>query len=153
MWEELYEEHYQELVVFGTRMSGSKELSEDLTQETFIRAMMNGPTLEELSCGQRRAWLYRTFKNLFLDRFRRAALEMEYVQNCQLPYMEDHGMQEIETAALLLSISPQDRAIFQLRYFDGYTAQEIAGLLKLPPGTVRSRLSRCRKYLKDSLEP
>ena len=33
MWEELYEDHYKELVAYGTRMSGSKELAEDLVQE------------------------------------------------------------------------------------------------------------------------
>ena len=34
MWEELYEDHYKELVAYGTRMSGSKELAEDLVQES-----------------------------------------------------------------------------------------------------------------------
>ena len=43
------------------------------------------------------------------------------------------------------------RTIFLLRYYEGYTAKEIAELLHLPAGTVRSRLSRCRKYLKEQL--
>lgn len=54
---------------------------------------------------------------------------------------------------LLQSVAPQDRTIFQLRYFDGYTAQEISQMLNIPPGTVRSKLSRCRKYLKQQLQP
>ena len=41
--------------------------------------------------------------------------------------------------------------MFQLRYFDGYTAEEIARMMNLPSGTVRSRLSRCRKFLKEQL--
>lgn len=46
MWEELYEDHYKELVSYGTRMSGSKELAEDLVQETFVKALMNTETVE-----------------------------------------------------------------------------------------------------------
>ena len=152
MWEELYEDHYKELVAYGTRMSGSKELAEDLVQETFVKALMNTETVADLSPSKQRAWLFRTFKNLFFDRYRRAILESEYEQNWQSEYIEDPGMQEIENAMLLQSIKAQDRAIFQLRYFDGYSAEEIAHMMNLPPGTIRSKLSRCRKFLKQNLE-
>ena len=152
MWEELYEDHYKELVAYGTRMSGSKELAEDLVQETFVKALMNTETVADLSPSKQRAWLFRTFKNLFFDRYRRAILESEYEQNWQSEYIEDPGMQEIENAMLLQSIKAQDRAIFQLRYFDGYSAEEISQMMNLPPGTIRSKLSRCRKFLKQNLE-
>ena len=152
LWEELYEDHYKELVAYGTRMSGSKELAEDLVQETFVKALMNTETVADLSPSKQRAWLFRTFKNLFFDRYRRAVLEREYEQNWQSEYIEDPGMQEIENAMLLQSIKAQDRAIFQLRYFDGYSAEEIAQMMNLPPGTIRSKLSRCRKFLKQNLE-
>lgn len=152
MWEELYEDHYKELVAYGTRISGNKELTEDLVQETFIKALMNTEMVEDLSPGKQRAWLYRTFKNLFFDRYRRAALERKYEQNWQPEFIEDPGMQEIENAMVLQSINPQDRAIFQLRYLDGYTAEEISQMMNLPPGTICSKLSRCRKYLKKNLE-
>ena len=152
MWEELYEKHYQELAAYGTRMYGSSELAEDLAQETFLRALMNAEVVEDLSPGQRRAWLFRTFKNLFFDRCRRTVLENEYTQSRQPEYSEDHGIQEVENVLLLRSISPQDRAVFQLRYFDGYSAKEISRMMDLPPGTVRSRLSRCRKLLKETLD-
>ena len=152
MWEELYEDHYEELVAYGTRMGGSKELAEDLVQETFVKALMNTETVADLSPSKQRAWLYRTFKNLFFDRYRRAVLENEYEQSWKPEYFEDHGIQEIENAILLQSITPQDRAIFQLRYFDGYSAEEISQMMNLPPGTIRSKLSRCRKYLKRKLD-
>ncbi len=152
MWEELYEDYYKELVAYGARMSGSKELAEDLVQETFVKALMNTEVVADLSPNQRRAWLYRTFKNVFFDRYRRAVLENEYEQSWQPDYLEDQGMQEVETAILLQSLTPQDRAIFQLRYFDGYSAEEISQMMNLPPGTIRSKLSRCRKSLKHNLD-
>lgn len=49
MWEELYEDYFKELVSYGTRMCGSRELSEDLAQETFIKAMMHAAAIEDLS--------------------------------------------------------------------------------------------------------
>ena len=152
MWEELYEDHYKELVSYGSRISGSKELAEDLVQETFVKALMNGEAVADLSPSKQRAWLFRTFKNLFFDRCRRAVLENEYMQNSQPEYGEDRGIQEIENAMLLQKLSPQDRAIFILRYFDDYSAEEISRMLDLPPGTVRSKLSRSRKYLKNHLD-
>ena len=117
--------------------------AEDLVQETFIKALIHASTVTDLSPSQQRAWLYRTFKNLFFDRCRRAVLEQEYLHSVQLPLWEPSGIPEVE----------QDRTIFQLRYFDGYTAQEIAQMLNIPPGTVRSKLSRCRNYLKQQLQP
>lgn len=152
MWEELYEDHHKALIAYGTRISGSKELTEDLVQETFVKALMNTETIEDLSPSKQRAWLFRTFKNLFFDHCRRVVLENEFEQSWQPEYSEDHGIQEIENAMLLQSINPQDRAIFQLRYFDGYSAKEISQMMNLPPGTIRSKLSRCRKLLKRNLE-
>lgn len=152
MWEDLYQGYQGELLAYGTRISGSKELAEDLVQETFIKALINASTLTDLSPSQQRAWIYRTFKNLFFDHCRRAVLEQEYLHSLQPPISAPSGIAEVETAMLLQSVAPQDRTIFQLRYFDGYTAQEISQMLNIPPGTVRSKLSRCRKYLRHQLE-
>ena len=151
MWEELYQGCFGELVAYGTRMSGSRELAEDLAQETFLRALRNTDTLEDLSAGQRRAWLYRTFKNLFVDWYRRAVLEQQSLQSQPPEPGEDAGIRKVENRSLLETIQPRDRAIFTLRYLEGYTAREIAGMLHLPEGTVRSRLARCRTRLKQQL--
>ncbi len=152
MWEDLYETYQKELLAYGTRMSGSKELAEDLVQETFIKALIHTNTVTDLSPSKQRAWLYRTFKNLFFDRCRRAVLEQEYFHSVQPQMTESCGILEVENAMLLQTVAPQDRAIFQLRYFDGYTAQEISQMLNIPPGTVRSKLSRCRAHLKEQLQ-
>jgi len=152
LWEELYEKNYKELLAYGSRMCGSKELAEDLVQETFVKALINTEVVEDLSSSKRRAWLFRTFKNLFFDRYRRGVLENAYEQSWQPEYLEDQGIQEIENAMFLQTLKPEDRAIFYLRYFDGYSAEEISEMMDIPPGTVRSRLSRCRKFLKQKLD-
>ncbi len=149
--EELYEKYYRELLAFGTRMCGCRESAEDLVQETFIKALINAATVENLSPSQQRAWLYRSFKNLFIDCYRRALLEAEQVETCVSIGFEDSTLAAIEEARLLQRVEPLDREIFELRYVEGYSSGEIAQMLQLSPGTIRSRLSRCRKKLKKEL--
>lgn len=152
LWEELYERHYRELSGYAQRMSGSPELGEDLVQDTFLRALQNPGVLEDLTPTKQRAWLYRTLKNLYFDRWRRGILEAAYLETLREEPQWDKGIQEIENALVLQALEPLDKAIFQLRFEEGCTAREIGEMLNLPPGTVRSRLSRCRKYLKENLE-
>lgn len=152
MWEALYETYQKELLAYGIRMSGSETLAEDLVQETFIKALIHADTVMDLSPSQQRAWLYRTFKNLFFDRCRRAVLEQESLYSIQSQMAESSDFHGVETAMVLQTVAPQDRLLFQLRYMDGYTAQELSQMLNIPAGTIRSRLSRCRAYLKEQLQ-
>lgn len=152
MWEELYEAYYKELTAYAAGMSGSREQAEDLVQETFVRALMHEDTVEELSTGQRRAWLYRTMKNLYFDRCRRNVLEHQYLSTLPGDGQEDPGIQSVEQAMVLEQLRPEDRTIFTLWYLAGYAPGEIAVLFNLPPGTVRSKLSRCRRALQETLK-
>ena len=76
MIDELYDSLYKELTGWCTSMTGSRSLAEDLVQEAFLRALINAALLEELDAGKRRAWMYRTVKNLYIDRKRREAFEI-----------------------------------------------------------------------------
>ena len=152
MWEKLYENYYKELVKYGIRLCGSKELTEDLIQETFVKALMNAETVADLSPKKQRAWLYRTFKNLFFDRYRHTIIENKYIETFHPDGVEKQWIQDIENIMLLQSLTSNDKMIFQLRYFYGYTTEEISKMMNLPPGTIRSKLSRCRKYLKQNFE-
>lgn len=152
MWEELYEKHYPELLRFATAACKNPTEAEDLAQEVFLKALQNCDTFEDLGPSQRRAWLYRALKNALCDRYRHTLVEEQYLQTLpDAASYQEPGMEEAENALLLAALSPQDRTIFTLRYLEGYTASEIAELLNIPPGTVRSRLSRCRAQLKTQL--
>lgn len=150
MWDELYAQHYPELLRYAMSACHSWEQAEDLAQEAFLKALQNADTFEDLGPSQRRAWLFRTLKNLMCDKYRRAALEAAFVQELQEDALApERGYERAETELVLSKLSSQDRALFQMRYLEGYNAQELAEIFHLPPGTVRSRLSRCRKYLKE----
>ena len=153
MWEEIYQRHYPELLKYCVGTCGDRELAEDLAQEAFLKALQNCDTFEDLGPSQRRAWLYRTVKNLIYDRYRRAVLKSRHAQAMEENEIcYDPGIQQVETDLLLQRLQPEDRMLFTLRYLEDYNASEISHMLGIPAGTVRSRLSRCRKCLKNMME-
>ena len=153
MWDEIYQRHYPELLKYCMGACRDRELAEDLVQETFLKALQSADTFEDLGPSQRRAWLYRTMKNLICDRYRRAVLESQYAQTLEEDAVSlDPGIQQTENELVLQMLTPEDRMLFTLRYMEGYNASEISGMLGIPTGTIRARLSRCRKYLKQLMD-
>ncbi len=152
MWDEIYQRLYPELVRYAARACEDPELAEDIAQEVFLKALQNADTFQDLSQSQQRAWLYRALKNYMIDCIRRAKLERDYERAIpeEEGYSED-AIQEVENRLLLASLTEQDRALFHLRYQEGYNASELSQMFGIPPGTVRARLSRCRTILKQQL--
>ena len=151
MWEALYKAHYPELLSYCAAACHDPALAEDLTQEVFLKALQNVDTFEGLGPSQCRAWLFRTLKNLLVDRYRRAALEADCAG--QAPEEEaiasEPGFERLENTLLLQKLPEQDRILFRLRYLEGYSAAELAEMFDLPAGTIRSKLSRSRKILQS----
>lgn len=153
MWEELYEKHYPELLRFASAACKDRTEAEDIAQEVFLKALQSADIFEDLGPSQRRAWLFRSLKNLMCDRYRRTQMERAYLQDLEpdAAYLEP-GMQEVENRLVLAQLSPQDRTLFHLRYEAGYNASELSELLHIPTGTIRARLSRMRTLLKTIME-
>ena len=153
MWEELYEKHYPELLRYAAAACKNLAEAEDAAQEVFLKALQNSDTFADLGPSQKRAWLFRTLKNLMCDRYRRGQLENAYLEarQEQAEYW-DPGIQETENRLLLAQLTPEDRTLFHLRYEEGYSASELSEMFHIPAGTIRARLSRMRKLLKNMLE-
>ena len=153
MWEELYEKHYPELLKYAASIGQSQAEAEDLAQEAFLKALQSGALFEELGPSQRRAWLYRTLKNALCDRYRRRKREESYLETMKPEgAFQEPGIQAAENTLLLQCLSGEDRALFHLRYEEGYNATELSQMLGIPAGTIRARLSRMRTLLKTMLE-
>ena len=74
---QIYHLFFQELVHYAVGMTGDKSSAEDIVQETFLRALEHADVLNGLDKHQCRAWLYKTARNLFIDRVRREAARPE----------------------------------------------------------------------------
>ncbi len=151
MIDELYKALYQELTKWCVSMTGNRTLAEDLVQEAFLRALINAELLKELDLSRRRAWMYRTIKNLYIDKKRREAFETVMDELPEEGSTEAQYVQ-IDDALLLSLLTEDEKSLFVLRYLEGYNSAELGKLFGLPAGTVRSKLSGARKHLRQMLE-
>lgn len=150
MIEELYQTYYRELTDWCRSMTGNEHTAQELVQEAFLRAMLHEDLLGQLREGQRRAWLYRTVKNLYVDRIRHGGRE-SIVE--ELPPRQTYPEEILrwEWEEVLRSLPDGEGTILSMRYLEGYNSRQIGEILSLPPGTVRSRLSDARRHLKEAL--
>ena len=146
---DLYEEYELELRRYAGRLARDPDRAEDLVQEALIRAMGHLDLLGLLEPYQRRAWLYRTLKNLFLDeesaRQREEALLEQMAQDVPLA---GYRPQEIIWPDPFDLVPEKYRDLVRKRYVLGMTSQEIADELGIPAATVRSRLHLALKHLR-----
>lgn len=140
-------EQYSELLlhIALTRTDCAAD-AEDVVQDAFLKLMTRSPRFRDGD--HEKAWLIRTTLNLAHD-LRRS------VSRRNLP-LEEAASAEAGTTPPLLSavraLPDKYGAIIHLHYYEGYTIQEIAKLLRVPAATVGTRLSRGRERLKKLLE-
>lgn len=149
--EELYEKHYQELVRVCTSLARDRSAAEDLAQETFLRALTHLGELLDMKPEQKRAWLRKTARNLWIDQTRKNRREtFPGEEELELASFEE-DFSRGEVAYLIACLPPEEGPLFRMRYFEGYNATELGEIFNLPPGTVRSRLSSARRRLKKMM--
>jgi RNA polymerase sigma-70 factor (TIGR02960 family) len=159
---EAVESHRRELQLHCYRMLGSYEESEDLLQETFLRAWRRRETYERRA--SLRAWLYRIATNACLDhlgqrpRVPTPAGEISWLQPYPDALLEgaDEAVIERETIELAFMIAvqhlaPRPRAVLILRDILGWRARSVAELLEVSEAAVNSALQRARAVLKEHL--
>lgn len=121
--------------------------AEDAVQETFVRLLRSNPEFE--SEEREKAWLIRTAQNVCkndLARARRRDVPLENAADAA------HSAPEIdETLAALRTLPEQYRIALYLHYYEGYSAVELAGLLRRPASSIRSDLRRGRERLRALL--
>lgn len=153
---DLYGTFYQEMLNYCSTLTKNRASAEDLVQESYIRAITHWSDLQELDRGQRRAWLYKTARNLFIDQCRKQARETpaEDEQFAIVPFEDD--LSQVAAAQLIGRLPENERALFSLRYLEGYNSSELGRMFNLPAATVRARLAsakkRLRKWLGDTYQ-
>ena len=158
MWEQMYEEFWDKLEHFCAMLCHDESRAEDLTQEVFLKALQNRTLIDSFTPGQCKAWLFAAARNLYCDQMRRSAREKELLEELLPPGEEElpdatasAAAGRTDLAGLMELLDPLDRALFTLRYEEGYNASELGEMFRLPPGTVRTRLMKARTILKKQL--
>lgn len=153
---ELFDEHEGPLHRYAATLVRDQERTEDLVQETFVRAWRHLPLLRQLTQAQRRAWLRSVLKNLFIDQCRRAAREQMLLsqmvyRSSPLAASADDQLLPLQIEGLLNTLPEPLRELWCRRYRDGMSGMELARVLGVPPATVRSRLHAARQHLRRQI--
>jgi len=158
-WEQIVEDHSARVYRLAYRLTGNAHDAEDLTQEVFVRVFRSLHTFQP---GTFEGWLHRITTNLFLDGARRKSR----IRFDALPEDADNRLPssaltpdvafanqmfdaDIETA--LAALPPDFRAAVVLCDVEGLSYEEIADVLGVKMGTVRSRIHRGRALLRKAL--
>lgn len=144
MIDKLYKDYYNKLLWYCVSLSRNNiSLAEDIVQDTFLKALQNIHILNELDENQCVSWLYRTAKNTFIDRVRRIANQPKIEERL---FKED-DLSQILVGQLCAQLPDHERALFWMRYIEGYSSVELGEIFDLSPSTVRSRLASARRKI------
>ena len=171
-WEEIVQRYHRRIYNICYRFAGSSDDAQDLTQEVFIKMYKTLKTYD-LDRGALMTWVTTITRNLLVDHFRKtkqdrmtdsmdtassehedAMLLSEQIQGKAAP--PDASVQGRETREMVHSalqkLSPELREAVILRDLQDMDYKEIASVLKVPEGTVKSRINRGRAELARLLQ-
>jgi len=145
-FENLVDLHYAGLYRFALSLTRDENHAADLTQQTFYIWAAKGHQLQDRT--KAKSWLYTTLHREFLAGQRRQHRFRHYELNevsGELPPIDPALVNQLDSQALLVSLSQMDplfRAPVALFYLEDYSYKEIAEILEVPLGTVKSRIAR-----------
>ncbi|MBS1857854.1 MAG: sigma-70 family RNA polymerase sigma factor [Acidobacteria bacterium] len=160
-WEELVRVHTRQVYGLCFRFTGNGQEAQDLTQEVFLRVFRTLKSFRSNE-GSFHTWLARVTRNLLIDHYRRTRQERvtDSIED-QLPVLEEEGAAASvrpdyqvagrEASEILRTnlqkLSPDLREAVILRDLQELEYREIAQVLDIPEGTVKSRINRGRAEL------
>ena len=142
-FERFYQDHAAALQKFLRRSLGDPKAAEDITQEAFLQLWQH-PNGFNPARGSPRAYLFGIAANRAADLWRKRS--SEDTRQPARPDRQDNLALLLEDA--LEKLDAEKRALLWLREIEGYSYQELAEMLAIPVGTVRSRLFAAREQLR-----
>ena len=159
--DDLYTKYASSLSAHARYLTRDKDHADDLFQDTFMRAMKNLGLLGSLSPHQRRAWLYRTMGNLFVDKTRARQREAMFLDKWlkltqeessntigRVSGVDDHSGMTATVTEIMKHVPEKHRDLVHMRFVLGLTSREIEERTGVPAGTVRFRLHAAIRKLR-----
>ena len=155
----LYDRYARRLQGFFYRqLGGDTQAAADATHDTFLRAFEAQQRFQ--TDGNEAAWLFTIAYNLLRNGYRHRAYETDYLAQLDRQPMEEQQIelrldQQTLLAALgkvLDGLSPPLRLLFSLRHEEELTVPQVAEILQIPEGTVKSRLHKTMTIIRKQLK-
>ena len=162
-FEVLYDRHSTVAWSLAFRLLGERGAAEDLMQEVFV-AVWNGAGRYSSAKGSVRTWILSIVHHRAVDRLRQAAagkrrqeaLEGVAALQPDAPDAADEALDRVaasQVQAALTDVPGDQLQVLRLAYYGGYTHHEIADMLTLPLGTVKSRMRLGLERMRRNLDP
>jgi RNA polymerase sigma-70 factor (ECF subfamily) len=166
LFEKEFLPHIDALYNFGYHLTYNEDDANDLVQETYLKAYRFIDSYEQGT--NAKAWLFKILKNGFINDYRKKVKQPNKVDYEEIGAYHDQEdtkfvgtvdlRQEIfqdmigdEVTKAINSLPVDFRTVILLCDVEGFTYEEIAKIINIPIGTVRSRLHRARNMLKEVL--
>jgi RNA polymerase sigma factor (sigma-70 family) len=155
----LLEEIYPRIYAYLYHLSADTDLAADLAQEAALRIWNALPAFDPQHETSLKAWTHRIAYNTFIDALRaRPAVQSADIDAMEpiapQPEVADTVITHLESTAALAAVQrlPEHyRQVIVLRFLQDFAYREIAGILAIPTGTVRSRLAKALALLRVDL--
>lgn len=162
-FEVLYDRHGKVAWSLAFRLLGEREAAEDLVQEAFL-GVWNGAAGYSQAKGSVRTWILSILHHRAVDRLRQTsasrrrqdALEQVAMIEPAAPDAAEVALARVEATEVRTALAdvPGDQLeVLRLAYYGGYTHHEIAGMLSLPLGTVKSRMRLGLERMRRNIDP
>lgn len=157
-FEQLVVAYREQVFRLALRMCGSEADADEVAQEAFLSAWKALPNFRGES--QFSTWLYQLTTHAAIDLMRRekrqiaAADITEVSAAAPAPSPQQQAEQSEQREIVrdaILQLAPEQREVVVLRFMEELSYEEIGAVLKLPSGTVKSRLNRAKAQLKEIL--
>ena len=146
---ELYALTCPRLIGLLTSIGGSRADAEEVAQDAYVKLLGRWESVRHYDDPE--AWVRRVAIRMLISRMRRAKVARAVLPRLGRRDDVPAATDEVELSALLNTLSPAHRAVVVLHYVLDLPVEEIAEDLGVPPGTVKSRLSRARAALEPML--
>lgn len=152
--------HQQFLYQLALKLTKNSEDSNDLLQETYIKALKNSEKFQEGT--NIKGWLYTIMKNTFINAYRKSKNQNTFVDDTDNKYFINQGEAEKSSTAdstldheyMMKQINSVEKTYVEtfMMYYNGYKYEEISEILGIPLGTVKSRIFLARKKMMAKLQ-
>ena len=143
---ELYAASCPGLIGYLTVLGGNRADAEEVAQEAFVRLLEHWPRVAQYD--DPRAWVRQVATRMLISRARRRTVARLGLRRLDVqPTTESAPEDRLDLAAALRRLPIGWRAVVLLHHVDDLPVEEIAAQLRIPVGTVKSRLSRARAAL------
>ena len=153
----LFNEYKSKVMSLAMNLLGNREDAEDVCQDAFLRVYKN---LNKFNSNRTfKDWLYTILYNCCRDQLRKRSRFFRFfnrfkIDAYQMPREKNKSpsLNRVIDENILKGLKPKERITLYLWAAEGYTSEEISGVLKCSPSTARVHLYKARKKIKAQLE-